>query len=233
MKWGTKYGASSVKQLYHMVQRHLSRPYRFFCFTDDPAGIERSVEVRPLPRVNFPPGPERGWNKLGILDQQQTGLEGTTLFLDLDIVLMDSIDCFFEHPGDLCIVRDWLRGDRNIGNSSVFRFEPGRHREVLVRFHAQTEEVRARFRNEQEYLSSAVGKLTWWPEEWCRSFKRHCMHVFPLSLFLTPSKPVGTRILVFHGFPKPEEALRGSKSVGLRYTRPTPWLAPYLEASRS
>lgn len=229
MKWGTKYDASSVNRLYHMVQRHISRPYRFFCFTDDRAGIAAGVEVRPLPRVSYPPGPERGWNKLGILDQAQTRLEGNTLFLDLDLVILDAIDCFFDQPGEFCIIRDWLRGERGVGNSSVFRFEPGRHQDVLPYFHAHTAEVLARVRNEQEYLSSAVGKLTWWPEDWCRSFKRHCMYPFPLSLFLAPRKPVEARILVFHGFPKPEEALRGSQSFGLRYTRPTPWLAPYLE----
>ncbi len=229
MKWGVKYDASAVNRLEQMVRRHLSRPYRFFCFTDDPAGIASSVEVRPLPRVDFPPGPERGWNKLGILDQKQTGLQGKTLYLDLDIVLMDAIDCFFEFPGEFCIICDWLRGGRNVGNSSVFRFAPGRHQDMLPRFHARTAEVLARFRNEQEYLSAAAGELTWWPEEWCRSFKRHCMYAFPLSLLLTPRKPANVRILVHHGFPKPEEALRGScRSLGLRYTRPTPWLAPYL-----
>ena len=128
IKWGTKYGASSVNQLYHMVQSHLSRPYRFLCFTDDPAGIASPVEVRPLPQVSFPPGPERGWNKLGILDQKQTGLQGTTLFLDLDVVVMDAIDCFIDLPGEFCIIRDWLRGGRKVGNSSSMaargRFEP-------------------------------------------------------------------------------------------------------------
>jgi hypothetical protein len=119
-----------------------------------------------------------------------------------------------------------------VGNSSVFRFLPGQHDEVLPRFHANTAEVRGRFRNEQEYLSASAGALTWWPEEWCRSFKRHCMYPFPVSLFRTPRQPPGVRILVHHGFPKPEEALRGScRSFGLRYTRPTPWLAEYLDVA--
>jgi hypothetical protein len=230
MKWGAKYGASYVNRLRLMVRRYLARPHRFLCFTEQPLGIDPDIEIRKLPAVTVPPGPERGWRKLGILDQKQTGLEGPTLFLDLDIVIMDSIDCFFDLPGDFCIIRDWLRGHRNVGNSSVFRFLPGRHDGVLRQFHAKTGEVLARFRNEQEYLSASAGELTWWPEEWCRSFKRHCMHPFPVSLFRTPQRPAEVRILVHHGFPKPEEALRGScRSLGLRYTRPTPWLAQYLD----
>lgn len=228
MKWGTKYASWHVNQLRHMVRRHLARPHRFLCYTEQPAGIDSDVEIRPLPEVTFPPGPERGWRKLGILDPQQTQLDGATLFLDLDVVIMDSIDCFFDLPGEFCIIRDWLRGARNVGNSSVFRFEAGRHADVLRQFHARTAEVLARHRNEQEYLSASVGALTWWPEEWCRSFKRHCMYPFPVSLWRTPRQPAGVRILVHHGFPKPEEALRGSCR-GLRYTRPTPWLAPHLD----
>ncbi|MFD2440116.1 hypothetical protein ACFSS8_08540 [Paracoccus kondratievae] len=35
MKWGTVYGAEDVNRLYRQVARHLSRPHRFICFTDD------------------------------------------------------------------------------------------------------------------------------------------------------------------------------------------------------
>ena len=228
MKWGTKYPASDVNRLRSMVQRHLQRPHRFFCFTDDPLGIDASVETRPLPKVHFPPGPERGWRKLGIVDQRQTGLEGVTLFLDLDIIVLDSMDVFFEHPGEFCIIRDWRRGHRGVGNSSVFRFVPGRYENILSAFHADTAGALARFRCEQEFLTANAGQVTWWPDEWCRSFKYHCMQPFPLAFFRAPKTPAGTRLLIFHGFPKPEEAIVGTcRKFGLRYAKPSPWLAEH------
>ncbi|TAL05401.1 MAG: hypothetical protein EPO07_03540 [Verrucomicrobia bacterium] len=230
MKWGTKYPASDVNRLRSMVRRHLSRPHRFICFTDESAGIDPSVEIRPLPQVNVPPGPERCWRKLGVFDQKQTQLEGVTLFLDLDIIVLDSLDPFFEHPGDFCIIRDWLRGHRSVGNSSVFRFVADRHQNVLPAFHADTQRIAANYRCDQDFISVSVGPVTWWPEEWCRSFKYHCMYSFPFAFFRAPKRPAGTRLLIFHGFPKPEEAIAGTcRKFGLRYAKPSPWLAEHWQ----
>ena len=66
MKWGTKFGPQYVNRLYDMVEKNLTLPHRFVCFTDDAKGLNKNIEVFPLPKVCFEPGPERGWNKLGI-----------------------------------------------------------------------------------------------------------------------------------------------------------------------
>jgi len=227
MKWGTKYGPEYVRRLRAMVQRQLVRPHRFVCFTDQAAGLGDGVEVRPLPAVKFPPGPERGWLKLGVFSPE-AGLSGPTLFLDLDLVVMGPLDPFFEHPGKFCIIRDWLRGDRGVGNSSVFRFEGGQYENILRQFEADPAAVMGRVRNEQEYLSEAAAPVTFWPGTWCFSFKRHCLPKFPRCYWQTPQAPADAKIVVFHGFPKPEEAVRGaSHKFGLRHTKPTPWIATH------
>ena len=61
-------------------------------------------------------------------------------------------------------------------------------------------------RNEQEYLSSALmekNALVYWPDHWCRSFKRHCLK--PLSFFIARNAeiPEDARVIVFHGKPDP------------------------------
>ncbi len=227
MKWGTKYGPEYVRRLRAMAHRQILVPHRFICFTDDGSGLGDAVEVRPLPVVKFPPGPERGWMKLGVFSPAAQ-LTGPTLFLDLDLVLVGSIDAFFQHPGNFCIIRDWLRGDRGVGNSSVFRFEGGQHESILRQFEADPQAVMGRVRNEQEYLSESAKPLTFWPEIWCRSFKRHCLSRFPGCYWRTPQQPRDVKIVVFHGFPKPEEAVRGATTkFGLRHARPTPWIAEH------
>ena len=49
MKWGTLYGARDVNNLARGVRRHLARPHRFICFTDDPSGLHPGIEALPLP----------------------------------------------------------------------------------------------------------------------------------------------------------------------------------------
>lgn len=234
MKWGVKYDAANVNRLRAMVHRHLSLPHRFVCFTDDGTGIGSDVEVQSLPTVKVPPGPERCWRKLGVFAPEETGLKGLTLFLDLDLVLLDSIDCFFEHPGDFCIIRDWLRDGKDgraVGNSSVFRFDAERHHAILESFHADAVNIAANFRCDQDWMTHYVGQPAYWPETWCRSFKRHCLQPFPISLFKEPQCPPDTKILVFHGDPKPEVAANQvtMKPLALRYAKPARWLNQYLE----
>ncbi len=43
IKWGTKYPAYYVNRLYAGIQRHLNRPFRFFCVTDDATDIRPEV----------------------------------------------------------------------------------------------------------------------------------------------------------------------------------------------
>ena len=230
MKWGTRYDPSYVNILASMVRRHLSAPHRFVCFTDDPAGIDPRVETRPIAGMTHDLSkPERGWMKLSILGKETGGLEGTALFLDLDIVVLGDLDPFFELPGAFRIIRDWnLRGGV-IGNSSVFRFELGKHEDVLRNFLDREAELRKEFRNEQAYLSAAMqkkGVLDYWPADWCLSFKRHSLRAFPASLFLEPKRPgPNTKIVVFHGYPNPHQVLGGWHNLKkLRWVRPARWI---------
>ncbi|MCA9210969.1 MAG: hypothetical protein KDA55_21570, partial [Planctomycetales bacterium] len=104
MKWGDKYGANYVNILRAMVRRHLSLPHRFVCFTENASGLHPEVEVFPLPELELPDGiPERCWRKLCTFDRQLGDLHGPTLFLDLDVVVLGSLDSLFELPGKFFI----------------------------------------------------------------------------------------------------------------------------------
>jgi hypothetical protein len=230
MKWGSKFGATYANRLYAMVQRHLSLPHRFVCFTDDAEGLNSGIEAFPLPTMVLESGlPERGWRKLSLFADTLAGLQGKVLFLDLDVVITQSIDAFFTHPGQFVIVKDWDFDDTSVvGNSSVFRYEAGQHTEVYTHFISHGETVRQSFRNEQAYLSHKVhesGQLSYWPSSWCVSFKRGCLQRFPLNYILPPKEPTDAKIIVFHGRPTPMQALKGYVGkLGLRYVKPTTWL---------
>lgn len=230
MKWGTKYGAEYVNRLFGMVQRHLSGAFRFVCLTDNSMGVRPEVECMPLPTMPLAPGAERGWNKLATFKADLHGLRGTALFLDLDVVIVDDITPFFEHPGEFLIIKDWKRPWRITGNSSVYRFQLGAHADVLRHFLEQQMDIRHRHRNEQEYLSHAMkdrGRLGYWPADWCRSYKYHCIPPWPTNYWQTPGIPPDARILVFHGEVNPPDALAGRRNRALRVVRPAPWIAEH------
>jgi len=231
MKWGTKYGADYVNRLYGMVRRHLRGEFRFVCLTDRAEGIRSEVSCLPIPDLALPEGiPERGWKKLTTFAADLHGLTGTALFLDLDVVVVDDITPFFEHPGEFLIIHDGKRPWRITGNSSVYRFELGAHADVLEQFRSHHADVRAQFRNEQAYLSDALhrrGQLAYWPATWCASWKYHCIPRFPANFWREPVIPEGARILVFHGVMNPPDALAGLSKGNWRIARPAPWIAQH------
>jgi hypothetical protein len=230
MKWGTKYPADYVNRLHRMVAKHLAIPFRFVCLTDDASGLNEGIERFPIPEMPVDvSGPERGWTKILTFSPELYDLQGQTLFLDLDLLVVDNIDALFTAAGEVLIIKDWLKRD-GTGNSSVYRFEIGKHPDVLQEFIERWPEVKKDFRNEQEFISAVLlrkGALAYWPETWCRSFKRHCMHPFPKSLFKEPQVPAGAKIVVFHGHPHPDEAVRGESGKWYRFMRPATWIQDY------
>lgn len=231
-KWGTRYGSHYVNRLRAMVARHLSRPHRFVCFTDDAAGLDDGIETRPMPDIPVPLHRQVSpWRKLALLANPLADLAGPTLFLDLDLVIVDSIDPFFETEGRLCIIENWTTRGRGIGNSSVFRFDAGSLAGCLDAYLADPDGAIAAVDNEQIFLSRWVGRPSFFPASWCRSFKFHCIPGGPyniLSWFRAPRLPPGTRIVVFHGNPKPEDAVAGRwPGKPLKHLKPSPWIAEH------
>lgn len=227
MKWGVKYGPEYVNTLYSMVKRHLTLPFRFICLTDNSDGFSEGIESFPIPKLDIPNGPERGWDKLTSFVSPFYDIQGKVLFLDLDVVIVDNIDCFFSHDAQFPIINDWAI-DGVVGNSSVYRFESGAHANILDNFRKHHETIRKQHRNEQAYLSHFVhdqGKLSYWPTTWCQSFKYHCTQKNYIKQWLkAPELPEGTKIVIFHGNPNPPDAIEGRSGKWYRKVLPTPWV---------
>jgi hypothetical protein len=234
MKWGGKYGADYVNRLYAMVARHLRRPFHMLCLTDDARGVRPEVGIGPLPALPALNQPkERGWNKLGAFSPEVAELMSeTVLFLDLDVVITGPLDPLFEHAGAFPMIRDWYHPASVIGNSSVFRFRPADHPTLFADFCAGADSFVREHRNEQEFLTRYMqlkGALAWWPADWCQSYRVGCLPLWPMRAWATPKLPETARVVVFHGDPKPHEAIEGRSGV-FKTWRPAPWVAEHWAA---
>ena len=231
MKLGDKFPANYVNRLYGMVERNLSLPFRFVCFTENNDDIRGEVEIQPLPELDLPANaPERGWRKLTVFKKSFGGLNGQTLFLDLDVVIVGSLDKFFTYPGEFLIAHDKKNPRKIEGNSSVFRFEIGQYPQILEYFEKNSELVKSEVRHEQAYLSREIhklGKLGYWPDEWVPSFKYRCCPSWIKSWFKAPFIPNKAKIIIFHGLPNPPEAIKGISGKWYRHIQPSPWIAEH------
>jgi len=237
LKYGKRYPAEYVNKLYAGVARHLKRPFRFHCCTDDQTDIGQDIKVIPFPEN---PGIKSHWPhvlvKLMLTKDGFGGLSGPTLFLDLDIIIMDELDSFFDYePGRFCIIHNWVNRRKqalglrpNVGNSSVFRFDAGPTSDTIYQTFLKEmnrAEDRSIFNTEQAFMTYAMKYPVWWPETWVRSYKWDCRPAFPLNLILAPKAPHDCKILVFHGKPDPEEAIVGFKGQKMHHSiKAAPWI---------
>lgn len=237
MKWGKIYSAEYVNKLYSMVACNLNIPFKFICFTDDKSGIRDEVISCNLPdvpvRENYS---EAGWRKLSMLMSNLEDLKGMALFLDLDLVIVDNIDCFFEigNKKDFYIIENWTQIGQDIGNSSVYRFEIGAMNAVYEEYINDPAKCFKDYDNEQIFLCRSSRKnginINYWPSKWCKSFKRHCISSNALINWIkSPTLPEYAKIIVFHGYPKPDQAAIGGCTTNKfwRWLRPATWIKKY------
>jgi hypothetical protein len=234
MKWGTKYGPEYVNRLFNMVDKNLSLPFKMVCLTDDKEGINEHVQCFEIPKLDLPENsPERGWNKLSTFEPDLYGLKGNALFLDLDVVIVSNIDSFFQEKGDFLVIKDWKKPWRITGNTSVYRFNIGAFPGVLPYFRENFDSIVKRFRNEQAYLSWFIKEnhnaLSYWPNDWCKSYKYHCLKMIPFSFFMPPSLPKKSKVIIFHGEVNPHDAINGGGGKWYRHILPSKWVKHYWQ----
>lgn len=245
MKWGTFYGPEYVNNLYRMIKRNVTVPFRLVCYTERKEGIDKNVEIFPLPPFDAAKRVKNtrayGKKTLARGDLKPFKKGERFLYLDLDVVIMGNLEAFFKYETDkdFIITYNWTRGKGKIGNSSVTLFRVGPLQYIVDDMEKNLEKRMKEYKSaSQEYLSAMVikkyGKLTFWPDEWVRSFQIHSMPAKWLRLFKAPIEPKGCKILVFHGAVNPPDAIAGvwPRKVPLwkkwyKTVRPTPWLKKY------
>lgn len=187
-----------------MVKRNLTIPFEFICFTDDSTNIIPEVQTMPLIDEKL-----RGWwGKISYFKSPLFDLEGTVLALDLDLIIVDNIDCFFEHPGNFCIAKD--RDSRNGNNTSVIRFEIGKHPDIYNDLKINQKDIctgepgekleRKRYWGDQVWITEKRPTAINFPSEWIRSYKWDCLDKQGKMII-----PQNCKIILFHGTPNPKD----------------------------
>jgi len=215
LKHGQKYSADYVNKLYNMTQRHCTLEHEFVCITEDPAYLLPGIQTIPLPK-----GLEGWWNK-PYMFSKDLPINGTILYLDLDVVISSNIDKLFTYqPDHWCTVRDYTRAMRPKWpkyNSSIVRFKTGQLAHVWDEFEKNPKEVMRQHFGDQDWLYASTRKqqAMLYPDSWTQSWKwevrksrdwapggKRGSRTFRLIEDVVPR--VECCVVVFHGDPNPE-----------------------------
>ena len=210
--WGNKYSQEYVTRLYEMVRRNTSYNFNMYCLTDRPHLFSGEITT-----LKLAPGFEGWWNKMQLF-RVDILPAGQYLYFDLDVVIVDNIDCFFEYEG-FGITRDFINPERGLlgdkeYNSSVMRFSPnGNLWQHFLDNQARWIEAQKQvpFFGDQNVISDFINKQGYkgaFPDEWIWSYKVGSLRgrrPIDHSRFFGSEIPSGGKVCVFHGRPNPDE----------------------------
>lgn len=215
LKHGKKYSAEYVNKIFRMVKKYTTLPVTVHCVTEDPTGITPEVRIIKLPTNSW----TSGWWYKPYIFSKDLPVEGTILYMDLDIVITANIDKLFTYnPGKFCVIRDFTRVMRPNWpkfNSSIMRFEKGQLDMVYTKFEKNAQNIMKRFFGDQDYLFDEMqNNATLWPDNWIMSWKweiRKSKQFAPngrrgerkLAVKEDVYPPESCCIAVFHGDPNP------------------------------
>jgi len=199
------YGPEHVNALCAMVAKRYSGRFRFIVVTNERGPFREGIEVVPdamdFAGVRSPEGLSMPscYRRLRLFHPDARRWFGDRVAsLDLDLVLTAAVDPLWDRPEDVVVYRDPLRSLQV--NGSMLLLRTGSRPDVWNDFDPVSSPKLARaagFRgSDQAWLSYCLGTAPRWDTaDGVYSYRKHVQPDDGL--------PVGAKVVVFHGNPKP------------------------------
>lgn len=214
---GNVYGPEYVLNLWKSANQHSTKDFNFYVFTDNIKQHPQDLgwNFIKLPDYSNKEKFNPWWYKLEIFNDSN-GIFGNNLYMDLDVVIVGTIDNFWNwEPADFRICHDFNRAfNRNINqsNSSVMAWKDSSLDWLYTEFTENIENIIKRFRGDQDLIHDKMkNNLRWWPPEWAMSWKWEIKNggkLSPHGAYRSDAAyiiPDSTKIIVCHGNPNPHE----------------------------
>lgn len=204
----TEFGPETVNVLRRMVARHYPKPHRFICLTDDPAGIDKGIEVLPIftdfTHLPSPHGRDNPscYRRLRMFSRDAGALFGPRFVsMDLDTVITGDLRPLFDRPEEIV-----LYGDTNPAtpyNGSMILMTAGSRTKVWDEFDPETSPAYARklgyYGSDQAWISACLG-----PNE-PKFTRRDGVYSFRNEIGWDGILPFNARMVMMHGQHSPWE----------------------------
>ena len=213
---GTAYSAEYVLRLWQGARRNSAQGFDFYLFTDNVKQHPQDLgwNFIKLPNHSHISGFKPWWYKIEIFNRQHP-LTGNNLYVDLDVVTVGNIDCFWNYSEEFVICHDFNRAfskSINYCNSSVMGWRNQNMHFLYSKFAENMQHTVHRYRGDQDYIyDETKNSQLWWPRQWAMSWKweiKHGGQLEPHGRYRSVEPyviPEDTRLIVCHGNPNPHE----------------------------
>ena len=179
-----KFDAEAVNTLYRMVRRNYREPFRFICFTDDPAGILGHIQCEPIPvdfsdlesplGVHYP----SCYRRLAAFGPAFADIVGERFVsLDLDCVIVGRLEPLWGRREDIVFWESQVPNQPY--NGSMWLHRCGTRQQVLLDFHPLLSPKVSRQHgfvgSDQAWFSYKLpGEATWTRDDGVVAWRTHC-----------------------------------------------------------
>jgi hypothetical protein len=191
-----------------MVERNLTVPYEFYCFTDHVNLFDQvygKIHYKPLPRYDM----QGWWNKLQLF-HPESGLKGVNLYFDLDVIILKNINCFANWQDDntFGITNDFT-GEEGF-NSSIMKWNNINASTIIWENYFKDRPKWRKVNGDQDVITDLIKNqsiLKPFPNEWTFSYKWYSRTKprFHKTEW-TFEQDLDAKVAVFHGKPDPHES---------------------------
>lgn len=186
VKANVPYGSEYVTKLHAMASRFIDRKFRFLCLTDRPERLPTVATVQI-------PSPAKGmfgwWSKVELFNPSHE-LTGRVLYLDLDTLIVDSLDDVIDFPAQFALAphSGTFNGKNGLQvvkrfNSSVMVWDAGSQDHIYRNW---TPKTTRRLWGDQDHIGEQCPDAFPMPADW-----------FPrLSQMHWPTPPKGAKVVL-------------------------------------
>jgi hypothetical protein len=190
--WGDLYGIDYVEKLRDGVARNLHIPHTFVCITDNkvPEGV---IKMKPQIKAGT------WWQKVGLFSPDLFGRSARILYLDLDLVVVGSLDQIANVAEPFCMIENYGPNTGHAAhNSSCMVWTPSEETDRI--FNCFTADVSKQLHGDQCWIWRVMrDTIHDFPKHYCVSYKYEKQRAD--WRFATNE----TSCVVFHGEPKPHK----------------------------
>lgn len=214
---GNTYDWIYVEKLYNMLCRHISLEVRLHVYTEESRPVPAPMIKHTLNDWGISGPKQAWWYKMQLFDTSHHA--GPLLYLDLDTVIVGNIDWIFGLPSKwFWSINDfkhlWRPHFQGI-NSSVMWWDTRNHESVWRDFvQKNLKQIMGQNRGDQDYLNQCLDFrfVRFFDQNLIKSWRWQCLdggYDFKKRSYRRPNTGTdldeNTRIMIFHGKPKPLE----------------------------
>jgi hypothetical protein len=216
LKWGTKFSPDYVNNLYAGFKRNVTVPFKFFCVTENPAGLNSEINIIPLPKL----GLEGWWNKVWMFSKDFP-IQDRVVFADLDTLIVGNVDHLITHEADLLGCKDFYNIIKNVTTfqSSFMSFVPAKLHHVWDNFYPKAKQIAQQMHpmGDQVWIDRQTKAKAYWQDMFPNqvvSYKVACLKGIPPD----------ARVICYHGRPSIIESFTMTVTAQSRVCTPQLWV---------